>query len=104
MEILICKSDTFGGANYLLDRLYNWLLKNNYHVEQCIFNKGIIPPPKTYNLAILPSYIDDDIYALSRKGIKVERILLWIMGMGCFQDGYYNPAHITGIKGIITKH
>lgn len=103
MEILICKSDTFGGANYLLDRLYNWLLKNNYHVEQCIFNKGIIPPPKTYNLAILPSYIDDDIYALSRKGIKVERILLWIMGMGCFQDGYYNPAHITGIKGIITK-
>ena len=80
-NILVCKTDTFGGANYLLDRLYRWLLKNNYNVEQCILTKGIIPTKKTYNLAILPSYIDDDVYALSKMGIKVERVLLWIMGI-----------------------
>lgn len=102
-NILVCKTDTFGGANYLLDRLYRWLLKNNYNVEQCILTKGIIPTKKTYNLAILPSYIDDDVYALSKMGIKVERVLLWIMGMGCFQDGYYNPINKTGVKGLITS-
>lgn len=103
IQILICKSDIFGGANYLLDRLYKWLHRNNYEVEQCILTRHLIPEKKNYSIAILPSYIYDDIYVLSRMGIKVDRVLLWIMGMGCFQDGYYNPANTKGIKGFITK-
>lgn len=100
---MICKAATFGGANYLLDRCYKWLKKQNISVEQSILSEGVLPPKTHYDIAILPSYVMDDIYALRKQGYIIERILTWIMGMGCFQDGYFNPMHNSGIKGFLTK-
>lgn len=103
MKILICKNDEFGGANYLLERLYLWMKKNDYDVEKCIVCKKIYPIPGVYDLAVMPAYIHDEVYSLKKRNVEVRSVLMWIMGMGSFQDCYYNPQNTTGIKGVVTR-
>lgn len=103
MRILVCKSATFGGANYLIDRFYMWLIKNCIFTEQAILSESVWPSGKHWDLAVLPSYVMNDVYKLKLHGYTIERIFLWVMGSGCFQDGYYNPIHTRGIKGFFTR-
>ena len=102
MKILLCKTADFGGANYLIERYYQWLKRQGIYAESIIVKDNIWPKEKQFDIAVLPCYVMNDIYALKKKGYTIDRVVLWDMGAGCFQDGYYNPAHTTGIKGILT--
>ena len=97
IKILIIKTHVFGGANYLLDRFLNWLKKESFQVECRVIADSVMPISKHFELAVLPCYKMDDVYYLRKKGIKIERVLLWDMGMGCFQDGYFNPYNTKGV-------
>lgn len=103
LRILVIETHKNGGASLLLDRLFLWLENNNYNVDKRIISINLFPNHQEYELAILPCYVFDDILLLKKKGVKVKRILLWDMGMGCFQDGYYNPYNTRGLKGFLTS-
>lgn len=103
LHVLVLKTATLGGANYLIDRFYQWLIKNGIFAQQAIISEGIWPDNKNWDLLIAPSYAIYDAYTLKLHGYKIYNMILWVMGMGCFQDGYYNPMHVRGIKGFINK-
>lgn len=93
MEILICMQGLFGGTDNLLGRLYGWLKDNNYVVDIYTGNDEKLYLISHYDLAIIPSSQLGDLYLLSKRGISIDRVLIWIMGMGAFADSYYNfPA------------
>lgn len=93
MNILICKQGIFGGTDNLLDRYYIWLQKEEINAAIVDCGNGIYPSKKTkYDLAILPSSQMGDLFILKKKGYQIERMLVWILGMGAFRDSYYNPC------------
>lgn len=102
MKILCCKTADFGGANYLIERYYQWLKRQGIYAESIIVKDNIWPQEKHFDMVVIPCYAMNDVYALKKKGYTIDRMLLWDMGAGCFQDGYYNPTHTTGIKGMLT--
>jgi hypothetical protein len=94
MEILICRQGLFGGTDKLLDRLYGWLKGENYSVDICCLSETEMDRlRRCYELVIIPSSQLGNLYELSNRGIRIKRVLMWIMGMGAFSDAYYNyPA------------
>lgn len=90
MDILVCRQGLFGGTDKLLGRLYEWLCGNNYSADSfCLTEEEAKPLKKQYDLIILPSSQLGDISVLTKKGINIKRMLVWIMGMGAFSDSYY---------------
>jgi len=93
MNILICKHGIFGGTDNLLERYYVWLQKENINTGIADCRNGIYPPKKLkYDLALIPSSQMGDLFLLKKMGYQIERMLVWILGMGAFRDSYYNPC------------
>ncbi len=102
MRILICKSGLFGGADFLLERLRAYLLEREIDADiLCAPENDFSMRYARYDLAVLPSYRMHDIVALKRRGVQIERVLLWIMGSGSFQETYYNPSRDHGVFKLV---
>lgn len=93
MNILICKQGLFGGTDNLLERYYIWLRKEEINAVIADCRNGIYPSKKIkYDLVLLPSSQMGDLFLLKKKGYQIERMLVWILGMGAFRDSYYNSC------------
>ena len=102
MTFLICKQGLFGGTDKLLDRLYKWAKKD--HQIDIVDSMNNTPDmQKKYDLAIVPSSQLDNIYCLLKHGISIERVLVWIMGMGAFSDSYYTFPPRSFFDRILKK-
>lgn len=102
MQIIICKQNLYGGTDKLLDRLAMWLFQQKYDVETLGELENI--RAKKFDLAIVPSSQMGDLWKLKKKGIQVDRVLVWILGMGAFYESYYNETQNVGLKKIPIKH
>ena len=101
MRIIICKQNLYGGTDKLLERLAMWLIEQRYDVE-ILGDINTIKANK-FELAIIPSSQMGDLWRLKKRGIEVERVLVWILGMGAFYESYYNEAQNVGLKKIPIK-
>ena len=90
MKIVICKQNLYGGTDKLLERLENWLKQNNYAAE--FPDSSFNTKEKRFDLAIVPSSQMGDLWKLRKNGIGVDRILVWILGMGAFRESYFNET------------
>lgn len=98
MKIVICKQNLYGGTDKLLERLENWLKQNNYAAE--FPDSSFNTKEKRFDLAIVPSSQMGDLWKLRKNGIGVDRILVWILGMGAFRESYFNETQNTGLKKL----
>lgn len=101
MKIVICKQNLYGGTDKLLERLGTWLKQKNYVVE--VLGEFNEISEKKFDLALVPSSQMGDLWKLKKRGISVDRILVWILGIGAFHESYYNEMHDVGLKKVPIK-
>lgn len=105
MKYLICLSNQFGGTDRLLKSYSQWLSKNGNFVDEIFLGEDLKKYDKIYDLTILPTSQMSSVAFYIKKGIKINRILIWCMGGGrAFQEAYYNPLHFKSsnfIKRIV---
>lgn len=102
MKILICCSGHFGGTDFLLKRCYEWMVSHSVDAEMVSpETENLKKKSSSYDFVLLPSSQMHQLIKLKRHGYKFNRILIWIMGCGSFNDSYYNPDRAKGTEKII---
>lgn len=102
MRIILFKQGAFGGTDLLLDRYYKWLKDRRYEVDDFDFSKDSVKSlNKHYDLAIVPASQMGEVYRVFHLGVKIVRMLVWIMGAGAFYEAYFNPGRIGRINKVV---
>ncbi len=85
-NVLILTQGRFGGTDFLLARLYNWLALNQCEVEVAMSSE--MPKLKAYDVVFLPTSEINRLWLFKIRGIKLEHICIWCMGYAAFRGAY----------------
>lgn len=104
--VLILTQGRFGGTDFLLARLSNWLKLNHYDVD--VVTPADTPKLREYDIVFLPTSEISRLWLFSATSIKFKHICVWCMGYAAFRGAYLSIAdeeysqHI-GTKGLKGK-
>ncbi|WP_312491804.1 hypothetical protein [Pseudomonas cremoris] len=88
--VLILTQGRFGGTDFLLARLSNWLGSNRYDVH--VVTPADTPKLKEYDIVFLPTSEMSRLWVLFAASVKLKHICVWCMGYAAFRGAYVSIA------------
>lgn len=104
MKILIIYQGLFGGSDLLFSKLSKWCKKEGYVVTDYYPDRKYDFRGEIFDLTVLTASQMDCLYITKKNGAKISRILIWILGMGMFQEAYFNPSRSKGAEFLLNKY
>lgn len=107
--VLILTQGRFGGTDFLLARLSNWLKLRHYDVD--VITPVEVPKLKEYDVVFLPSSEISRLWIFSVTSVKFKHLCVWGMGYAAFRGAYVSIAdeeysqHISsnGLKAKVIR-
>lgn len=105
MKVLFLKQKLFGGTNVVLDRAIEFVKKSGVHVFE--FENNEVNLNIKYDVVIMPTSEIFCFLKLKMKGLANKKIIIWSMGHGAFNAGFFNKkateSHFFEILKILPK-
>lgn len=99
--VLILTQGRFGGTDFLLARLSNWLKLNHYDVD-------VVTPAETarlreYDIVFLPTSEISRLWFFSVTSVKFKHVCIWCMGYAAFRGSYISISDEEYSQNIGSK-
>ncbi|MDF3134932.1 hypothetical protein [Pseudomonas extremaustralis] len=99
--VLILTQGRFGGTDFLLARLSNWLKLNHYDVD-------VVTPAETarlreYDIVFLPTSEIRRLWIFSVMSVKFKHVCIWCMGYAAFRGSYISISDEEYSQNISSK-
>ena len=88
--VLILTQGRFGGTDFLLARLSNWLKFNQYDVD--VVTPADTAKLKEYDIVFLPTSEISRLWLFAATSVKFKHICVWCMGYAAFRGAYLSIA------------
>nr|WP_314531326.1 hypothetical protein [uncultured Pseudomonas sp.] len=88
--VLILTQGRFGGTDFLLARLSNWLKFNQYDVD--VVTPAETAKLKEYDIVFLPTSEISRLWLFAATSVKFKHICVWCMGYAAFRGAYLSIA------------
>lgn len=104
MRILICYQGLMGGTDFLFDRFAMWSKNKDIEIVKLMPGERDGHIEGDFDLVLLSSSQMHYLVMAEKRNARFKKIIIWILGMGTFQESYFNPGRSKGIEKYINKY